>query len=196
MHAFRYNIGYVYVYTSICMLQSSGFWDCTGEFRTMENCSISGSSIEDIKLAVSLCIKNLISSHNVKNSKRNSIVNKQIIYLVDTTHWSKHGNTWMDYCKSLCAKRIFIQLFSWAKANEKCLLINLSWKHGQQEHRNTKRTNLNIHEEMILFYTVMGIALALALEHTYHLDHPIEGLGILMLHELQNRKFDCNMKLL
>jgi len=49
---------------------------------------------------------------------------------------------------------------------------------------------------MILFYTVMGIALALALEHTYHLDHPIEGLGILMLHELQNRKFDCNMKLL
>lgn len=55
------------------------------------------------------------------------------------------------------------------------------------EHRNTKRTNPNIHEEMILFYTVMGIALALVLEHMYHLDHLIEGLGILMLHELQNR---------
>jgi len=52
----------------------------------MENCSISGSSIEVIKLAVSLCIKSLISSHNVKNSKRNSIVNKQLIYLIDTTH--------------------------------------------------------------------------------------------------------------
>jgi len=39
------------------MLQSSGFWDCTGEFRIRENCSISGSSIELIKLAVSLCIK-------------------------------------------------------------------------------------------------------------------------------------------
>ena len=134
MHAFRYNIGYVYVYTSICMLQSSGFWDCTGEFRTMENCSISGSSIEVIKLAVSLCIKNLISSHNVKNSKRNSIVNKQLIYLIDTTHWSKHGNTCMDYCKSLCAKRIFIQLFSWAKANE----IVLSICHENMDNRNTE----------------------------------------------------------
>jgi hypothetical protein len=91
----------------------------------------------------------------------------------------------MDYCESLCAKRIFIQLFSWAKANE--IVLSICHENvGQQEHRNTKRTHLNIHGEMILFYTVMGIALALALEHTYHLDHPIEGLGILMLHELQN----------
>lgn len=48
---------------------------------------------------------------------------------------------------------------------------------------------MNLHEEMILFYIVMGIALALTAEHMYHLDHLIEGLGILMLHELQNKSW-------
>ena len=46
---------------------------------------------------------------------------------------------------------------------------------------------MDIHEEMILFYRVTGIALALTSEYMYHLDHPTKGLGILMLHELQNK---------
>jgi hypothetical protein len=37
---------------------------------------------------------------------------------------------------------------------------------------------------MILLCTMMGIALALILECIHHLNHLIEELGILMLHEL------------
>lgn len=48
---------------------------------------------------------------------------------------------------------------------------------------------------MILFYTVMGIALEPTSEHMCHPDHRIKGLGILMLHELQYKIKDYNPKL-
>lgn len=76
--------------------------------------------------------------------------------------------------------------FSWTKANE---MSSYQFVKEMDKKLNTKRGNMNLHEEMILFYIVMGIALALTSEHMYHLDHLIEGLGILMLHELQNKSW-------
>ena len=63
------------------------------------------------------------------------------------------------------------------------------------KNRNNRRGDMDIHEEMILFYRVTGIALALTSEYMYHLDHPTKGLGILMLHELKKRVEDYNRKL-
>ena len=84
--------------------------------------------------------------------------------------------------------------FSWAKTNE-IVFLSICHKEMDNKNRNTRRGDMDIHEEMILFYRVTGIALALTSEYMYHLDHPTKGLGILMLHELKKRVEDYNRKL-
>uniref|UniRef100_A0A0A9D4D6 Uncharacterized protein n=1 Tax=Arundo donax TaxID=35708 RepID=A0A0A9D4D6_ARUDO len=58
-----------------------------------------------------------------------------------------------------------------------------------------REENFHTDGEMILFYTTMEIDLALTSEHMYRLDHPTEGLGILMLHELHSHCFGHQLTL-
>lgn len=102
-------------YTSILMLQSSGSSDCTGDCKITENCSINELSIGIIKLLVSAYNTELIRQfwENSNRNIREKLQRKrkqEIGYLINTTHWTQHRDTRMNYGKRLCAQRIFIQL--------------------------------------------------------------------------------------
>jgi hypothetical protein len=71
-------------------------------------------------------------------------IRQEIIYLINTAHWSKHGNAWMDYCKSLCVKRIFIKLLFIGENKWHCLLPKFK--------RGMENRSIEILEEQILTY--------------------------------------------
>ena len=198
------------------MLQSSGSSERTGGCRMMENCSINELSIGIINAIVSDCTAKFESLyrntcrniHNTQTRKK-----EKADYPVHSTHWPQDRNAGVDYWKSFCAQRFFIQLLiknrkSW---NEVKQIINaiLIWiasqfhassqitnekkKHIKPVHSDDwhgyfkKKCHRNSHEGMIKLYSSMGKEQGLILEPKYHPNHQREELNILKLHELQGR---------